>query len=150
MLCWVKLRRRRGAVRTFETEERAASRRLRPKKEELYPQAERIRVICDSLSTHSPAAFYETFDAQIAHRLARRIEFVYTPVHGSWLNMAEIELSVLVRQCLRRRRSDTETLERETATWAAERNRSGGSVDWRFTTADARNKLRSLYPSQQL
>jgi hypothetical protein len=80
--------------------------------------------------------------------LSRRIEFVYTPVHGSWLNMVEIELSVLVRQCLKRRLADIETLQREVEAWSAERNRLGASVDWRFTTAeDARTKLRKLYPS---
>jgi hypothetical protein len=79
--------------------------------------------------------------------LARRIEFCYTPVHGSWPNMVEIEISVLVRQCLKRRLADTQTLEREATAWCAERNRLGASVDWRFRTEDARMKLRSLYPS---
>jgi hypothetical protein len=115
--------------------------------EEIYPDAEKIRLVCDNLSTHSPAAFYETFSAEIAHRLARKIEFCYTPVHGSWLNMAEIEISVLVRQCLERRLPDEETLRREAKAWQEERNRKGASVNWRFTTEDARIKLRSLYPS---
>ncbi len=115
--------------------------------EDLYPQAEKIRLVLDNLSTHTPAAFYESFPAEQARRLARRIEFCYTPVHGSWLNMVEIELSVLVRQCLKRRLPDMETLEREVQAWQTERNRSGSSVDWRFTTEDARTKLRSLYPS---
>jgi hypothetical protein len=79
--------------------------------------------------------------------LARRVEFVHTPVHGSWLNMVEVELSVLVRQCLKRRLPDIEVLRREVAAWGAERNRVGVSVDWRFTTASARTKLRRLYPS---
>ncbi len=115
--------------------------------EEVYPHAERIRLVCDNLSTHTAAAFYETFPAEQARRLARRVEFVYTPVHGSWLNMVEIELSVLVRQCLKRRLPDIETLQREVEAWAAERNRLGASVEWRFTTAGARAKLRKLYPS---
>ena len=117
--------------------------------EEAYPRAERIRLVCDNLSTHSPAAFYETFPPELAHRLARRIEFCYTPVHGSWLNMAEIELSVLVRQCLKRRLPDIETLEREAQAWGRERNRLGASVAWRFRTEEARIKLRSLYPSEK-
>jgi hypothetical protein len=115
--------------------------------EEVYPHAERVRLVCDNLSTHTAAAFYETFPAERARRLSRKIEFVYTPVHGSWLNMVEIELSVLVRQCLKRRLADIETLQREVEAWSAERNRLGASVDWRFTTEDARTKLRKLYPS---
>lgn len=115
--------------------------------EVVYPQAEKIRVVLDNLSTHTAAAFYESFPAEQARRLARRIEFCYTPVHGSWLNMVEIELSVLVRQCLKRRLPDMETLDHEVQAWQTERNRSGASVDWRFRTEDARTKLRSLYPS---
>ena len=115
--------------------------------EEVYSDAERIRLVCDNLSTHTAAAFYETFPAEQGRRLARRVEFVYTPVHGSWLNMVEIELSVLVRQCLKRRLADIETLRREVEAWQAERNRLGASVEWRFTTAGARAKLGKLYPS---
>ncbi len=115
--------------------------------DDLYPDADRIRVVCDNLNTHTAAAFYESFPAEQARRMARRIEFIYTPVHGSWLNMAEIELSVLVRQCLKRRVPDTQTLEREAGAWCEERNRAGASVEWRFTTPDARIKLRKLYPS---
>jgi DDE superfamily endonuclease len=117
--------------------------------EEHYPQAEKIRVVLDNLSTHTAAAFYENFSAEVARKLARRIEFVYTPVHGSWLNMVEIEISVLVRQCLKRRLPDMERLEREAKVWCTERNRAGASVDWRFKTEDARIKLRSLYPSTE-
>jgi DDE superfamily endonuclease len=109
--------------------------------EEVYPDADRIRLVVDNLNTHSPAAFYELFPAEQARRLSKKIEFVYTPTHGSWLNMVEIELSVLVRQCLKRRLADMETLEREAGAWCEERNRLGTSVDWRFTTADARIKL---------
>lgn len=115
--------------------------------EEHYPQAEKIRVVLDNLSTHTAPAFYESFSAEVARNLARRIEFCYTPVHGSWLNMVEIEISVLVRQCLKRRLANIETLEREARAWCTERNRVGASVDWRFRTEDARIKLRSLYPS---
>jgi DDE superfamily endonuclease len=115
--------------------------------EEAYPKAEKIRVVLDNLSTHTAAAFYENFSAEVARTLARRIEFCYTPVHGSWLNMVEVEISVLVRQCLKRRIADIETLEREAKAWCTERNRLGASVDWRFRTEDARTKLRSLYPS---
>ena len=115
--------------------------------EEHYPQAQKIRVVLDNLSTHTGAAFYENFSAEFARNLARRIEFVYTPVHGSWLNMVEIEISVLVRQCLKRRLPDIETLSREAKAWCKERNRVGAGVEWRFRTEDARIKLRSLYPS---
>ena len=102
----------------------------------------------DNLNIHTPASFYELFDAQRARELSRRIEFCYTPVHGSWLNMAEIEISVLVRQWLGGRRiPEAATLGREARAWCEERNRKGSSVDWRFTTADARTKLRRLYPS---
>jgi hypothetical protein len=115
--------------------------------QEHYPQAEKIRVVLDNLSTHTAAAFYESFSAEVARKLARKIEFIYTPVHGSWLNMVEVEISVLVRQCLKRRLPDIETLERQAQAWCTERNRHGASVDWRFRTEDARIKLRSLYPS---
>ena len=102
----------------------------------------------DNLNIHTPASFYEVFDAERARRLSRRIEFCYTPVHGSWLNMAEIEISVLVRQCLGGRRiPEAEILRRETRAWCEERNRLGASVEWRFTTKEARTKLRRLYPS---
>jgi transposase len=122
---------------------------MRRLEQERYLQAEKIRVVLDNLSTHSGAAFYESFPVEVARKLARRIEFVYTPVHGSWLNMVEIEISVLVRQCLGRRLADMETLEREATAWCKERNRLGASVDWRFRTEDARIKLRSLYPSTE-
>ena len=120
---------------------------MRKLAEEVYPDADRIRLVCDNLNTHSPGAFYELLPAEQARRLSKKIEFVYTPTHGSWLNMVEIELSVLVRQCLKRRLPDMETLEREAGAWCEERNRLGTSVEWRFTTEDARIKLRKLYPS---
>jgi hypothetical protein len=117
--------------------------------EDLYPQAEKIRLVVDNLNVHSAASFfYEVFDAERARELSRRVEFCYTPVHGSWLNMAEIEISVLVRQCVGKRRvPDAQTLGREARAWYEVRNRQRASVDWRFTTADARTKLRRLYPS---
>jgi len=117
--------------------------------DELYPEAEVIVVVMDNLNTHGPASFYETFDPTEAHRLRNRFEFHYTPKHGSWLNMAEIELSALVRTCLDRRIPDQVTLLREAQAWADERNRKAVRVDWRFTTADARIKLKHLYPKIQ-
>lgn len=115
--------------------------------QEAYPEAEKIRLVCDNLSTHTVAAFYEVFEPERARSTARRVEFVYTPVQGSWPNMVEVELSVLVRhQCLRRRVPDMETLRGEVEAWAEKGNRAGASVDWRFAISDARIKLRSLYP----
>ena len=118
--------------------------------DEHYPEAEVIVLMMDQLNTHSIASLYEAFEPEEAHRIARKIEIHYTPKHGSWLNMAEIELSVLSRQCLNRRVGDKATLEREVAIWTTTRNESGATVDWRFTTDDARIKLRRLYPSLQL
>jgi DDE superfamily endonuclease len=112
-----------------------------------YPDAERIVVVLDNLNTHGPASFYETFPPAEARRLVRRFAFHHTPVHGSWLNIAEIELSVLDRQCLDRRLPDTDTLAAEVAAWEATRNAAIKRIDWRFTTADARIKLKRLYPS---
>jgi hypothetical protein len=112
-----------------------------------YPDAERIVLMMDNLNTHSIASLYEAFEPEEARRLARKLEIHYTPKHGSWLNMAEIELSVLSRQCLDRRIGDKATLAREVATWTTKRNESGSTVAWQFTTADARIKLQRLYPS---
>lgn len=111
-----------------------------------YPDAESIVLICDNLNTHVRWALYEAFEAGYAKQLLDKLEWHYTPEHGSWLNMAEIELSVLSQQCLARRIGDKEELEQEVAAWAAARNRAGGTVDWQFTTADARIKLKRLYP----
>ena len=118
--------------------------------EEVYPHAERIRLVCDNLSTHTAAAFYGTFPPERARRLARRVEFCYTPVHGSWLNMAEIELSVLSGQCLDQRFDSREALERAVQAWLLERNERCVGVNWQFTTEDARIKLKRLYPVIQL
>ena len=111
-----------------------------------YPDAERIIVVLDNLNTHNGASLYETFEPAEARRILERLEFHYTPKHGSWLNMAEIELSVFARQCLNRRIPDQDTLRHEVAALEAERNRSASAVNWRFTTADARIKLKKLYP----
>jgi DDE superfamily endonuclease len=111
-----------------------------------YPAAERITVVLDNLNTHGPASFYEAFAPEEARRLAGRFDFHYTPKHGSWLNMAEIEFSVLSRQCLDRRIGDTATLRNETRAWTQQRNAATKSIDWQFTTADARIKLKRLYP----
>ena len=112
-----------------------------------YPEAEAIVLVMDNLNTHTPASLYEAFPPAEAKRLADKLEIHCTPGHGSWLNMAEIELSVLAAQCLDRRLPDRATLEREVAAWEAARNAKGRTIDWRFTTADARIKLRHLYPS---
>jgi hypothetical protein len=141
---------RREVVVTERRRKQEFALAMRRLAEELHPRAEKIRVVLDNLSTHTKAAFYESFPPEQAHRLARRIEFCYTPVHGSWLNMVEVEISVLVRQCLRKRRlPEPETLEREAKARCVERNRLGASVDWRFRTEDARAKLKSLYPSME-
>jgi hypothetical protein len=112
-----------------------------------YPAAEQVVLVLDSLNTHVAGALYETFPPAEARRLLERLELHYTPVHGSWLSMAEIELSVLARQCLDRRLPDADTLTREVAAWEADRNARPTPIAWRFTTADARIKLRHLYPS---
>lgn len=114
--------------------------------EEDYPQAKKVKLVCDNLNTHHLASLYEAFPAEVAHSLARRLEIHYTPRNGSWLNVAEIELSVLARQCLDRRIGNAEELHGELVAWEAERNAEGSRVVWRFTTADARIKLRHLYP----
>jgi len=117
--------------------------------DEPYPEAEVIVVVMDNLNTHKLASFYATFEPEEAHRLSRRLEIHYTPKHGSWLNMAEIELSALTRQGLDRRIPDQDTLDAEVQAWAKERNDKVVKVDWQFTTADARIKLKHLYPKIQ-
>jgi hypothetical protein len=114
-----------------------------------YPEAERIVLVLDNLNTHSPASLYEAFPPAEAKRLADKLEIHYTPKHGSWLNIAEIELSVLARQCLDRRLPDGATLQEEVRAWQEHRDRTATTVDWRFTTEDARIKLKRLYPSSQ-
>ena len=117
--------------------------------DEDYPDKERIVLVMDNLNTHHPASLYEAFEPVEARRIAERLEIHYTPKHGSWLNMAEIEIGVLARQCLDRRIPDQETLRREVDAWQDQRNRDMARVDWRFTTEDARIKLKSLYPAIQ-
>jgi hypothetical protein len=112
-----------------------------------YPEAERIVLVMDQLNTHSPASLSAAFPAAAAKRLADRLEVQYTPKHGSWLNMAELELSVLERQCLDRRLGDRAMMARAAAAWAARRNAAAAAIDRQFTTADARTKLRRLYPA---
>lgn len=112
-----------------------------------YSQAERITLVMDNLNTHTPAALYETFEPQKAKALWDRFELVYTPKHGSWLNMAEIEINVMVRQCLNRRIADIDTLRQEVAAWQVRRDQHEAKIDWQFTTDKARIKLKRLYPS---
>jgi hypothetical protein len=120
---------------------------LRKIADEMYPDAEVVVLVQDNLNTHSPASLYETFDPAEARRLMNRFEVHYTPKHGSWLDMAEIELGILGRQCLSRRIDNVADLRRETMTWKIDRNAASTKVNWQFTTADARIKLRRLYPS---
>ena len=117
--------------------------------DEDYPDKERIVLVMDNLNTHHPASLYQAFEPAEARRIAERLEIHYTPKHGSWLNMAEIELGVLARQCLDRRIPGQVVLEQETKAWQNQRNRDSIRMDWRFTTKDARIKLKSLYPSLQ-
>ena len=112
-----------------------------------YPQAETIRVVQDNLNTHNPSSFYETFDAMGAFRLARQFEMHYTPKKASWLNMVEIELSALSKQCLDRRIGDTETLESEVLAWVASRNEKKITVNWQFSIDAAREKFSRFYPN---
>jgi len=118
--------------------------------DEWYAFATRIVLVCDNLNTHTPAALYEAFEPAEARRLAERFEWHYTPKHGSWLNMAEMELSVLARQCLDRRIPDMPALRREVEAWQRQRNAAVVKVVWQFTTADARVKLKKLYPTIEL
>lgn len=115
--------------------------------DERYPAAIKVRLVMDNLNTHSIASLYETFPPQEARRLAERLEIHYTPKHGSWLNMAEIEFSVLKSQCLDRRIADIETMRQEVNDWNVARNNRNAKIDWQFTTADARIKLKRLYPN---
>ncbi len=112
-----------------------------------FPDVDRIRVVQDNLNTHTPGALYETFDPEEARRIVRKLEFRYTPKHGSWLNMAEIEISVLQGQCLDRRLENLMNVSSEVAAWVLDRNTKQASVDWQFTMSNARKKLQRLYPS---
>ena len=119
---------------------------LRHLADDVYADAERVTLVLDNLNTHKPASLYEAFEPERARRIIERLEIHYTPKHGSWLNMAEIELSVLAGQCLDRRIDNAEELCREVSAWEEERNERQVGVNWQFTTADARIKLRKLYP----
>lgn len=117
--------------------------------EEDYPEAQKLILVCDNLTTHAMASFYKAFAPAVARTLARRIEIHYTPKHGSWLNVAECELSVLTRQCLRNRTPTIEALQGKVGAWQRDRNGRTRTVDWHFTTEDARIRLKRLYPQYQ-
>jgi hypothetical protein len=123
------------------------ARQIRQLLDEDFPQAQRITLLCDNLNTHAKASLYEAFAPAEAHRLASKLNIVYTPRNGSWLNVAEIELSILAEQCLKRRLRTAEDLDRELGAWNIRRNRDASKLKWHFTTADARIKLRRLYPT---
>ena len=112
-----------------------------------YPDAEKITLVMDNLNTHGPGSLYETFEPEVAKALWDRFEFVYTPKHGSWLNMAEIELNVLIRQCLDRRIDKLDQIRAEVGAWQKRRNNAKARIDWQFTSPDARTKLKRLYPT---
>jgi hypothetical protein len=138
-----------GKRKAFVTEHRTKqdfAELLRCLADDEYPQADKIVLVTDNLNTHSPACLYERFEPVEARRLAQRFEWHYTPEHGSWLNMAEIELSILSRQCTHRRIANQATLVEEVAAWETQRNQANVGIDWQFTTADARIKLKRLYP----
>lgn len=139
----------RGRRRVQVTDRRTSldfAEQLRSLVDEDYPQAHTIVLVTDNLNTHSPACLYERFEPAEARRIASRLEWHYTPEHGSWLNMAECELSVLARQCLNRRIGDKARLIRETTAWQDHRNQAQSIIDWQFTTTDARIKLKRLFP----
>lgn len=148
MFCEPLAGRRRVAVTDRRTRSDWAD-QIRTLLEVHYRRAERVTLVMDNLNTHSPASLYEAFEPAEARRLINRLEIVYTPKHGSWLNMAEIELSVLSRQCLGDRVPDQPMLAARVERWQKNRNASRATIDWQFTTADARIKLRRLYPKTQ-
>ena len=113
----------------------------------MYPDAEKIILVMDNLNTHKPASLYKRYPAEEARRIIKRLEIHYTPKHGSWLDMAEIELNVMTRQCLSRRIAEIGLLRSELSAWEAERNTAAAKVNWHFQTGDARIKLSSLYPT---
>jgi hypothetical protein len=138
-----------GWRRALVTERRTAidwAQAVKKVLDEDYPDARVVRLVMDNLNTHTVGSLYEAFEPAEARRLAERLEIHYTPKHGSWLNIAEIEFRVLSGQCLDRRIPDRATLEREVAAWEADRNANTRGVDWQFTTEDARVKLKRLYP----
>lgn len=144
LLGWRRVSSREGRTRWDWAEE------VRRLLEEDYPRAERVTLVCDNLNTHDIASLYTAFDAATAHRLVGRLRLEHTPRHGSWLNMAEMELSVLTRQCIGRRFASADRMEAAIAAWQAERNGHHLGATWRFTTTDARIKLHSLYPNPDI
>ena len=142
----------RGTRHVCVTEQRTAvdwAKEIRDLLEVRYPEAVRVRLVCDNLNTHGIGSLYEAFPPEQARRLVSRLEIHHTPKHGSWLNIAEIELSALTMQCLARRLPDMETLTEETTQWEQRRNATQKGVDWQFSTQDARIKLKRLYPQMQ-
>jgi hypothetical protein len=137
---WRRVRARDSRMRVDWAEE------VRTLLDDDYPHAKRVKLVCDNLNTHNIGSLYAAFPAEEAHRLARRLEIHHTPRHGSWLNVAEIEFSILARQCLNRRIAHPSELAREIHAWSVERNRHAGKVRWQFTTPDARRTLHRLYP----
>jgi len=117
--------------------------------DEDYPNAQSVTVVCDNLNTHDIASFYATFDGATAHRLSKKLRLIHTPRNGSWLNMAEMELSILSRQCIGRRFENAKEMEKEIACWQRARNKKSLGANWQFRTSDARIKLKKLYPIQQ-
>lgn len=138
---WVKVTNRRTKVDWARVMEELAN--------TYYPTADKITVVMDNLNTHRGSSFYESFEPLKARALIKRFDFHYTPVHGSWLNMAEIELSVLSRQCLNRRIGDQAILSAEVESWVAHRNKESVGINWQFTTDKARTKLKRLYPANK-
>ena len=139
---------RRHVAVTERRTKRDFAEQMRRLCDELYPAAEVVRVVLDNLNTHTYGALYEAFAPAEARRLAAKLEFHYTPKHASWLNMAELELSVLARQCLGRRIPDAGTLASQIRAWQEARNRAGGKINWCFKVADARKKMAKVYPQQ--
>jgi DDE superfamily endonuclease len=139
---------KRGIRVTAQRTRREWAEAMRHLVEEQFPEAERLVVVLDNLNTHTLAALYHTYPPEIAARIAAKLELHYTPIHASWLNLAEIELSVLKRQCLHGRRvPDAATVQAQISAWAHDRNARQRGIDWHFTTADARIKLKRLYPT---
>ena len=139
---------RRHVTVTARRTKRDFAEQMRRLCDEWYPDADRVRVVLDNLNTHTVGALYEAFAPEEARRLAAKLEFHYTPKHASWLNMAELELSVLARQCLGRRIPDAATLEAQVKAWQDARNREKVRINWCFKVADARKKLVKVYPQQ--
>jgi hypothetical protein len=145
-LCCEPLRGWRSATVTARRTRKDWAQVIKTLVDERYPAAERIVLVMDNLNTHTLGSLYEAFPPAEARRLAEKLEIHYTPKHGSWLNMAEVELSILRRQCLNRRIADEARLVAEAGTWEKNRNGQGGTVNWQFTTSDARVRLKHLYP----